>query len=355
MKNLNIGENILFFRKKNNLTQEGLANKIGITAGAVSKWEHGNSTPDIALLSPLAKALNVTIDELFSFKQEISEEEVSSLKKDLAGIFLIEGYKKGEEKCKEFLLEHPNSLHLKLAIGGLIQMYSSLGSIEETVVKERLGYALELYYEVSKKKDFKYSNIAFECIASLEMMLENYDKSEEAIKNINAISIEPLFLYTVLLEKKGEVEEAKNIAKKLLMKYLSETSAMLSVLGRLNKDDINKAKIYLNTLTDIESKFNIGMGAGAYQFAKIYLENDNRELAAKWHKKYIDEIISAPYDYKENPFFEGVLLEVDREGQKIVRKSLMKNLLKSDEFNELKGNKDYEESLEVLKLAIDKI
>ncbi|WP_297630036.1 helix-turn-helix transcriptional regulator [uncultured Clostridium sp.] len=356
MRNLKIGENILFLRKRNGLTQEELGHKLGITAGAISKWEHGSSSPDIGVLIPLAKALNTTIDDLFLNKNQMTEEEVRNLKKDLSGVFLVQGYDEGKKHCDKILLEEKDNLYLKLAVGSLVQMYGTLGeNLTEEIVKDRMNYALELYYEVEEKKDFKYSMIALERIASLEMMIENYEKSEEAIKNINGTSIDPAFLYTILLEKKGELSEAEIMAKKLLMKYLNQTSSMLGILGRLNKSDINKAKKYLNILTDIEEKFNIGMGTGAYQFAKLYMANNENDMAGKWYKKYINEILEAPYDYEKNPYFSGITLEVDKEGQKIVRKSLFKNLVKEDEFKTLHGNKDYDEARKKLELAIEKI
>ena len=61
MNSFNIGDKILKLRKENNITQEQLANMVGVTAGAVSKWENGNSTPDITLLAPLARALDTSL------------------------------------------------------------------------------------------------------------------------------------------------------------------------------------------------------------------------------------------------------------------------------------------------------
>ena len=50
MNRLHIGETILHLRKEKNITQEQLAIMVGVSAGAVSKWETGNSTPDISLI-----------------------------------------------------------------------------------------------------------------------------------------------------------------------------------------------------------------------------------------------------------------------------------------------------------------
>lgn len=61
-----IGRKIAFYRKAKGLTQEELSEKLGVSPQAVSKWENDAACPDIQLLVPLAKSLEVTTDELLS-------------------------------------------------------------------------------------------------------------------------------------------------------------------------------------------------------------------------------------------------------------------------------------------------
>lgn len=63
-----IGQRIKELRKKNDLTQEALADFLGVTYKAVSKWECGMTAPDLALIMPLTKVLHVTADELLGGK-----------------------------------------------------------------------------------------------------------------------------------------------------------------------------------------------------------------------------------------------------------------------------------------------
>ena len=62
---MNFAEIIVNRRKALGLTQEGLAQKLGVTNQAVSKWESGQSCPDLALLPRIADLFGITIDELF--------------------------------------------------------------------------------------------------------------------------------------------------------------------------------------------------------------------------------------------------------------------------------------------------
>ena len=69
-----IGKFISNVRKDKKLTQRQLADKLGITDRAISKWENGKSMPDLSLLKPLCDILGITINELFA-GQKIREEE----------------------------------------------------------------------------------------------------------------------------------------------------------------------------------------------------------------------------------------------------------------------------------------
>ena len=61
-----IGKFIAELRKEKNLTQEQLAEKLGITDRAISKWENGRGMPDLSLMKPLCNELGITINELLS-------------------------------------------------------------------------------------------------------------------------------------------------------------------------------------------------------------------------------------------------------------------------------------------------
>ncbi|MBQ9718327.1 MAG: helix-turn-helix transcriptional regulator [Clostridia bacterium] len=66
----NIGKRIRELRKKNDLTQEKLADYLGVSYQAVSKWETGVSSPDLSLIRPLTKLLHVTADELLGIEED---------------------------------------------------------------------------------------------------------------------------------------------------------------------------------------------------------------------------------------------------------------------------------------------
>jgi len=66
---LAIGENIRNFRKKNDFTQEALADRLGVTYQSISRWENGTTYPDLELIPSIAEELSVTVDELLGIPQ----------------------------------------------------------------------------------------------------------------------------------------------------------------------------------------------------------------------------------------------------------------------------------------------
>lgn len=69
-------ENLTYFRKSMNLSQEELAEKLNVSRQAISKWENGQSTPDLETILALCKLFNVTTDQLLlSLDNNIKSDE----------------------------------------------------------------------------------------------------------------------------------------------------------------------------------------------------------------------------------------------------------------------------------------
>lgn len=77
----NIGKRIKELRKKNDITQERLADYLGLTDKAVSKWECGLTMPDLSLIVPLARIFHVSADELLSGKPDEVDERRAEFNK----------------------------------------------------------------------------------------------------------------------------------------------------------------------------------------------------------------------------------------------------------------------------------
>lgn len=98
MDQIKIGRFIARCRKKENLTQMQLAEKLNITDRAVSKWETGKSLPDSSIMLELCNILNITVNDLLTGEKVIMENYNKELEKNL-----IEMVKQKEESDRNLL------------------------------------------------------------------------------------------------------------------------------------------------------------------------------------------------------------------------------------------------------------
>ena len=82
-------------RKALGLTQEQVAEYLGVTTPAVNKWEKGSTCPDIALLPPLARLLKIDLNTLFGFYEDITQQELILLCKEIHKKVISDGFDTG--------------------------------------------------------------------------------------------------------------------------------------------------------------------------------------------------------------------------------------------------------------------
>lgn len=86
-------------RKEQNLTQEQVAEYLGVSTPAVNKWEKGSSYPDITILPALARLLKVDLNTLLCFNEDLSEREVGNFTNELVEIIETKGFDEGYKKA----------------------------------------------------------------------------------------------------------------------------------------------------------------------------------------------------------------------------------------------------------------
>ena len=138
-RKLTLSENIRSFRRQRKLTQEQLAEVLGVTTGAVYKWESGLSIPDIGLIVEMADFFDTSVDVLLGYRMEDNrlKETVARLKKyrhdkDPAGL----------TEAEKALKKYPNSFEI---VHESATLYRAFGL--ESGKKEHALRALELFID----------------------------------------------------------------------------------------------------------------------------------------------------------------------------------------------------------------
>ena len=104
----NIGQRIKEFRRRSGLTQEKLADYLGITYKSVSKWECGLTTPDLALIGPLTRVLHVSADELLGLTSEDTDTEREKYDRALQKYYDCEVTQLNYEWARAALIDFPD-------------------------------------------------------------------------------------------------------------------------------------------------------------------------------------------------------------------------------------------------------
>lgn len=228
---MTIGEKIKELRKKNDLTQEKLADYLCVSYQAVSKWECGLSSPDLSLIVPLAKLLHVTTDELLGMPAP----ETDKLKLEYDALYEKAHKSEQLEIAKKAAREYPGELkYIKWQANCLYMLAYDNFSTQEKF-HEDLEKALKLEFVVFENTDDdKLKNSA---LAGIVMILSALKRNDEAKKYAE------MYPKTLVLDKDTVMgwaltgEEKDKHSQKVLMGHLD---GMLRILiGKANSDNPN--------------------------------------------------------------------------------------------------------------------
>ncbi|MGN0535921.1 MAG: helix-turn-helix transcriptional regulator [Eubacterium sp.] len=109
--NINFSENLKAFRVKKGITQEAVADFLGVTFQSVSKWERGESYPDITMLPSIADFFNVSVDDLLGVNDIKRQNQIDFYISEFDGLFMVDT-PKCLETMKNAIREFPSNYSL---------------------------------------------------------------------------------------------------------------------------------------------------------------------------------------------------------------------------------------------------
>ena len=150
MNQVKIGKFIAECRKKNNLTQMQLAEKLNITDRAISKWENGKAMPDSSIMLDLCKELKISVNELLSGEM-IDMKNYNKMAEE--NLFKLN---ESNEKKKKIILKSAIVIGLLIFIIILIQLYSYTKQISKSNLNNVLEQAQqnqEIYIKIQELEE----------------------------------------------------------------------------------------------------------------------------------------------------------------------------------------------------------
>jgi transcriptional regulator with XRE-family HTH domain len=263
---MNIGNKIKELRKARGITQEQLANSIGVSFQAVSKWENNIALPDITLAPALASYFDVSLDTLFEFNLKKIEEDAFEIAKESweyrdidnekARAIIDEGLKKYPDN--DILLT--NRLYVMNYDETPDEVIKLASKIIDTTNDDALKYdaCQFMAYAYKAKNDLESARKAIDIVpefyfTNLELkasILEGEEKWEAACHQHSEALYSLMHMTHKIvdcLEENGEYNKA--------LEKLEEALAILDIL-KAKKDWYNFKKEFSDRITNIKNKAN---------------------------------------------------------------------------------------------------
>ena len=321
---MQVGEVIRKYRKSKNMTQEEMARRLGVTAPAVNKWEHGNSLPDITLLMPIARLLGISTDELLAYQQELTAEEIGEILKRATTMLEEMPYQDAFAWAKERLEEYPNCESLILQMAVLLDAERTIQEIPDPETYD--AYINACYGRALQSKDEKIRNGAADSLFHFYMKKREYEKAGEYLNYFSEQDPARKEKEARLYSETGQVEEAYKTYENLLFSEYQRVNGIFHgmYLLALKQEDLKMAHLLVDKQVELVKCFEMGKyyeAASRLELATIEKEEDQvialmKEMLAS---------VSLINSFYESPLYRH--MEFKKPGEKFFEE-LRKNLLK---------------------------
>lgn len=329
-------------RKQLLLTQEQVAQYLGVSIAAVSKWESGHTYPDITLLPPLARLLKVDLNTLLSFNEELTDQEIAVFVNELSQKVGTVPFADIMEEARQKIREYPRCdlliYNVAMTIEGILMM---------DLKADRGDYKKEIdqWYESLLKSDnliIRHQTLAL--LINKYITAGELDKAEALLNQIPDRLIDKSRIQANLLIKKGSYQKAAEILEKKVLSYaegLRDVELLLiDVLAQLKEweslkrlKEVSKQTIALYELWDYGSGL-VDMQYGiALKDAQMTMEGIKTVLTS----------IKQPWTLEGSLLYSYVPMKENTGWMSETFLSAMINELKNEESLQfLKGNKEFE-------------
>ena len=305
-----LGENIRKMRKEKSLTQEALAEALGVTVGAVYKWEADLSIPEVEMLVRIADLFDTSVDAMLGY--EAADNRKQSIR-DRLTMFIFQKDKSGLIEVEKALVKYPNDYGIILIAA---YMYSAFGQEEKN--KELMLRAIDLFDRASNivplDADPKYGKTSiFGNIAQIYFSIDEHDKALEMLKKNNEAGIFDSQIGLISALKGGKDDECLSL---LAMSFWDLNNQLINtILGLIffykNRGEINRLKMltrwgieYIKGLQKNEEPGFLDYISVAYLTLEsfAYLKDGNEKRAGELYlsaKEMAEKFDSSP-DYHLN-------------------------------------------------------
>ncbi len=256
MEHINLSKTLSTKRQEKGITQEELAEYIGVTKASVSKWETGQSYPDIVLLPQLATYFNISIDELVNYNPQMTKHDIKKLYIKLAKDFSEKSFAEVFVSIEEIVKKYFSCFPLLHQMGVLLLNHFSLA--EEEKQKEILNFAIGLFVRIKlESNDLSLCKQSNHLQAICHIALNDPVGVIDLLDDIDALLIDDESILANAYVMHGNVNKASEILQISTYQHiLVVLNNLIATLSMVNTED-EKLEITVNRITDLIETFNI--------------------------------------------------------------------------------------------------
>lgn len=347
-----INEIIRSERKKLGLTQEQIAEYLGVSTPAVNKWEKGVTYPDITILPALARLLRVDLNTLLCFEQELSQTEIGIVLKEISDEIESRGFQAGIAKAKEKVCMYPTSGVLLQSLAVMLQGMMMIKTPNESERKLCDAYILSLYERVLSCGDEESVAKAKFMLASRKIQDGDYERAQELLDTMPKNSeLDKDLLQANLFIEQGKDKEAAVILERKIQKNMQNNLIILDRLTQIahregNEDAADELADCNIKLTEL---FHLWDYSGYVVRFELATQRKDKKETISTLKKMLSAF-ETPWDMTKSVICNH-LPEREQRGDYVqnMKGAILENLEKSEEFDFLRGEKEFIEIIGKLK------
>lgn len=278
---MNISDIIRKYRKEIGMTQEQMANQLGVSAPAVNKWENGISYPDISILAPLARLLRIDVNELLSFHEELSEQEIAIFVNQLSENITAKGMEELFQETIDLIKQYPNCNQLILWSAQILNGYLVMKLQDIVDVRKYEEQIIKWFGQVAFCDDAELAKSAQMSLAQSLMKDKKYNEAQKLLDKIPPIGFDKRIAQAQLYTEQEQYDEAfKELEGMLYQSSNSLLSNLLQIIALLCKQkEYDSALKYAELVSQVSSLFELGSYAGYSFYFTIYAEMGDKDLA----------------------------------------------------------------------------
>lgn len=216
-------------RKELALTQEQIAEFLGVSTPAVNKWEKGNTYPDITLLPALARLLKIDMNTLMSFKEDLTDIEIENFVNELDRTVQEKSYKEAFQMAVNKIHEYPTCDNLIYSVTLYLEGALFLYSVPEP---EQYRETLEYFYKrlsVNEVPEIRDTSISM--LISYSRNRGEYSKAEDLIHTLPFSTIDREEQLAILYQQQKKYTDAEKLwAHRILNGVTEIQTALINML-----------------------------------------------------------------------------------------------------------------------------